>query len=146
MGKREPLRFEEREIISRELSRTPECPTRFIGKLLGRHHSTIAREIDRNGGAKGYRAVDAQARAEALLPRPKPRKLETSQRLHDAVNDGLAQKWSPKQISSRLRADHPDDPPAARGCIPYWATVIGWSQLSSRTRQPGSQRFGWQVP
>jgi IS30 family transposase len=30
-------------------------------------------------------------------------------RLHDAVNDGLAQHWSPKQISRRLRVDHPDN-------------------------------------
>jgi transposase, IS30 family len=62
MSQHEPLRFEEREIISRELSRDPECSTRFIGKLLGRHHSTIAREIDRNGGVKEYRAVEAQRR------------------------------------------------------------------------------------
>ena len=29
--------------------------------------------------------------------------------LHDAVNSGLEQKWSPKQISKRLRQDFPDD-------------------------------------
>lgn len=110
MGQRELLRFEEREIISRELSRNPECSSRFLGKILGRHHSTIAREIDRNGGVTGYRAVEAQRRAEENLPRPKGRKLETSQRLHDAVNDGLREKWSPKQISRRLREDYPDDP------------------------------------
>ena len=44
------------------------------------------------------------------VPRPKDRKLETSPRLHDAVNEGLHQKWSPEQISKRLKADHPDDP------------------------------------
>jgi len=26
------------------------------------------------------------------------------------VNEGLHQKWSPEQISKRLKADHPDDP------------------------------------
>ena len=30
--------------------------------------------------------------------------------MHDAVNEGLHQKWSPEQISKRLKADHPDDP------------------------------------
>ena len=108
MSRHEPLRFEEREIISRELSK--DRSARLIAKALGRHHSTIAREIDRNGGAKEYRAVDAQRRAEDNLRRPKERKLESSERLHDAVNDGLQEKWSPKQISKRLREEHPDDP------------------------------------
>ena len=109
MSKFEPLRFEEREIISRELGRNPDCSTRFIGKLLGRHHSTIAREVERNGGAEEYRAVDAQRRADENLRRPKDRKLESSQRLHNAVNDGLQEKWSPKQISQRLHEEHPED-------------------------------------
>jgi IS30 family transposase len=44
MGRRKPLRFKEREIISRELSRNPKCSSRFLGQVLGRHHSTIARK------------------------------------------------------------------------------------------------------
>jgi IS30 family transposase len=107
MGRREPLRLDEREIISRELSRGHS--PRYIGEILGRHHSTIYDEIGRNGGAANYRAVDAQRRAEANRARHKGRKLEESPRLHDAVNDGLGQKWSPEQISTRLREDHPDD-------------------------------------
>ena len=103
----EALVIAEREIISRELSRDQSA--RFIGALLGRHHSSVSREIDRNGGRDAYRAVDAQARADAYRARPKTRKLEGSARLHDAVNDGLKQRWSPRQISRRLRADYPDD-------------------------------------
>lgn len=103
----EALKIEEREIISRELSRKQSA--RQIGKLLGRHHSAISREIDRNGGAVDYRAVEAQDRCERNRARPKERKLEALPRLHDAVNDGLREKWSPKQISKRLREDHPDD-------------------------------------
>jgi IS30 family transposase len=95
MSGREPLRFEEREIISRGLSqgRNP----REIGEILGRHRSTIYDEVKRNGGVSKYRAVEAQARADANLARPKARKLETSERLHDAVNDGLRQKWRPSR-------------------------------------------------
>src|SRR5512135_3261019 len=107
MSRRELLRIEEREIISRELS--CKRSARFIGTLLGRHHSTISREIGHNGGSGRYRAVDAQVRRAALRARPKPRRLGASARLYDAVNDGLAQHWSPKQISRRLRVDHPDD-------------------------------------
>jgi transposase, IS30 family len=103
-----PLQIEEREIISRELCRNNK--PREIAKLLGRHHSTIYEEINRNGGKENYRAVDAQLRADANRARPKERKLETSPQLHDAVNDGLKQNWSPEQISNRLCLDFPDDP------------------------------------
>ncbi|MGQ0841240.1 IS30 family transposase [Actinokineospora sp.] len=102
--------MEEREIISRELSRNEGCSTRFIGRLLGRHHSAVAREIDNNGGRRDYRAVDAQSRADVNRRRPRARKLESSARLHDAVNEGLCQRWSPRQISRRIRDEHPDDP------------------------------------
>ena len=44
-----------------------------------------------------------------MRARPRARKLESSQRLHDAVNTGLADRWSPRQISRRLRRDFPDD-------------------------------------
>ncbi|CCH28660.1 IS30 family transposase [Saccharothrix espanaensis] len=104
------LSFEERELVSRELSRNARCSTRVLGTLLGRHHSTVAREIAANGGRRGYRAVRAQCRAADNRRRPRLRKLESSARLHDAVNTGLREKWSPRQIGRRLRLDHPDDP------------------------------------
>ena len=108
MSGAEPLCAQERETISRELGR--ESSIRCIGKLLGWHHSTIAREIERNGGATDYRACAAQERYELLKARPKERKLAASSRLHDAVNEGLEQKWSPEQISARLDEEYPDDP------------------------------------
>ncbi|MBV9161394.1 MAG: helix-turn-helix domain-containing protein [Pseudonocardiales bacterium] len=43
---------EERETISRELRR--DNSARGIAKLLGRHHSTIARQVDRNGGGAHF--------------------------------------------------------------------------------------------
>ena len=103
-----PLCAEERETISRELSR--ENSARGIAELLGRHHSTIAREIHRNGGAANYRALAAQERYESFKVRPKEHKLVASSQLHDAVNEGLQQKWSPEQISARLTEEYPDDP------------------------------------
>jgi len=56
-----------------------------------------------------YRAVEAQLRCDENRLRPKERKLESNQLLHDAVNAGFAQKWSPRQIGKRLVVDHPDD-------------------------------------
>ncbi|MGH7870076.1 MAG: transposase [Candidatus Dormibacteraceae bacterium] len=117
-----PLSAEERETISRELRR--ETSARGIAKLLGRHHRMIAREINRNGGAANYRALAAQERYESFTVRPKEHKLVASSRLHDAVNEGLEQKWSPEQISARLTENYPDDAemrvsprPFTRHCI-----------------------------
>lgn len=101
------LSFEEREVISREIA----CgrSARVIAGLLGRHHSIVSREIKNNGGRDQYRAVFADRRAEVLRQRPKKRVLEDNERLHDYVREGLALKWSPQQISSRLLVDYPDD-------------------------------------
>ncbi|MGH3977912.1 MAG: helix-turn-helix domain-containing protein [Pseudonocardiaceae bacterium] len=107
MSRREPLRFEEREIIFRELSRGRKA--RYIGKLLGRHHSTIYDEIDRNGGATNYRALDAQRRAEDNRARPKDRKLETSVRLHDAVN---GERGTAPQLVTRADQQEADRRPS----------------------------------
>ncbi len=71
-----PLCVEERETVSRELRR--ETSARGIARLLGRHHSTIAREINRNGGAANYRAIAAQERYESFTVRPKEHKLVAS--------------------------------------------------------------------
>ncbi|WP_374404816.1 helix-turn-helix domain-containing protein, partial [Frankia sp. Cj3] len=49
MASHELSKIEEWATISRELSRHKSA--RYIGQLLGRHHSTISREIDRNSGA-----------------------------------------------------------------------------------------------
>jgi IS30 family transposase len=76
---------------------------------IGRHHSCVSQEIKNNGGRDLYSAADAHERATKLRARPKARKLEADRRLHDAVNEGLKQKWSPRQISKRLEMEYPDD-------------------------------------
>lgn len=101
------LVVEERETISRRLAAKDSF--RAIGKLLNRDHSVVSREVERNGGRSAYRAIPAQQRADEQRARPKPRLLEENTALHDAVNAGLKQKWSPQQISKRLREDYPDD-------------------------------------
>jgi len=97
--------MEDREGISRGLAQ--QWTSRVIGRDIGRHHGVVAAEIARNGGREAYRAVSAQEHAVTLRARPKERKLVASQALHDEVNRGLAQQWSPRQISRRLRRDHP---------------------------------------
>lgn len=101
------LLFEEREFISRELA--VGSSYRCIGRLLKRDHTVISREVTRNGGRSAYRAIPAQRRADENRARTKQRILETNKALHDMVNAGLKKKWSPRQISKRLRQDFPDD-------------------------------------
>lgn len=97
----------EREQIARGIDR--DWTATAIGHKLGRSQSVISREIIRNGGRDEYSAVRAQARADRLRARPQERKLERLGTLHDVVNEGLAQKWSPRQIARRLILDHPED-------------------------------------
>jgi IS30 family transposase len=47
--------------------------------------------------------------AEARTRRPRPGKLATNERLRRHVEEGLKARWSPQQISARLRLDFPED-------------------------------------
>jgi IS30 family transposase len=81
-----------------------------IGRRLGRHRSTIWREIRDNGGRASYRAHAAQAHAREQARRPKPRWTDTWPWLWEEVCRLIREKkWSSEQIARRLRRDHPDE-------------------------------------
>lgn len=102
------LCFVERERISRGLAAGESA--RSIARELGRAPSTISREVNACGGRGRYRALAAHRRAIRSLSRPKPGKLARCPELRAEVEAGLLQRWSPQQISARLRAGHPDQP------------------------------------
>jgi len=81
-----------------------------IGQRLGRHRSTIWREITRNGGRAGYRAYQAQGRADDKARRQRAPWFEQRPWLWDVVVEGLGDYRSPEQIAGRLRAEHPGEP------------------------------------
>jgi IS30 family transposase len=57
-----------------------------------------------------YRATRADDRACLAARRPKPAKLACNLRLRRAVVEMLQDRFSPQQISARLRLEHPHDP------------------------------------
>lgn len=82
-----------------------------IGVRLGRHRSTVWREITRNGGRHHYQAFRSQERADQAARRPKtPWTLERPWLWEEVCRLVLEARWSPKAIARRLRRDHPDDP------------------------------------
>ena len=102
------LGLAEREEISRGIARGESFAA--IARPLGRVTSTVSREVERNGGRGRYRAVAAQRQTRWRCRRPRGRKLNHNRRLRAFVVSGLAQRWSPQQISVRLRQEFPDDP------------------------------------
>lgn len=103
------LRDYEREAISRGIisGRTLDD----IGKDLGRHTSTVSREIARNGGSIGYRAFSAARRCARSAGSRRLGKSILAKRTHlrDCVTDGLRKCWSPREIVSRMKAEYPLD-------------------------------------
>jgi IS30 family transposase len=83
-----------------------------IARDLGRHRSTVCREIARHRRVRDgrYGADHAQSESDAAARRPKPAKLAGNLRLRCEVQDRLLTGHSPEQIARRLREDFPDDP------------------------------------
>jgi IS30 family transposase len=83
---------------------------RAIARRIGRAPSTVSREV---GGVRArgrYRATRADDLACLAARRPKPAKLACNLRLRRAVIEMLRDRFSPQQISARLRFQHPHDP------------------------------------
>jgi IS30 family transposase len=146
----------EREEISRGLKGGDSC--RKIAKRLGRAPSTISREVAANGSRGRYRAWRAERRAMKKARRPKRSKLASNSRLRSIVERLLEQRWSPEQISNRLKVDYPDDPQMrvshetiyrslfvhARGALRKGLTAYlrtGRKQRRARRRPDGSGRL-----
>ena len=82
-----------------------------IASRIGRHRSTIWREIAANGGREHYRAAAAEERAARAALRPKSPWTVERPGLWEEVQGLLrTKKWSPEQIAERLRKEHPDQP------------------------------------
>ena len=76
-----------------------------ISLNLGRHKSTISREVSRNSGLRGYRPRQACLLAENRAPNSR-----NARQITDAdwlcVESYLRDQWSPEQIASEVSMSH----------------------------------------
>lgn len=115
-----------------------------IAELMGRHPSTIGRELKRNTGRRGYRPQQAQRLAEARRQASRrPAKLEDPP-VCDDVEQKLMQLWSPDQIAGRLRAKFPRQPRrwVSRQTIYNWINrrAAHWKTYLRRGGRPVERR------
>ena len=101
------LSLAEREEIS--LGVVAGHSIRSIAASLGRAPSTVSREINRNGGRRGYRACKADEAAWDRAHRAKICKLAKNPALARIVAEKLQLEWSPDQIAGWLKSTYPDD-------------------------------------
>ena len=76
-----------------------------ISQILGRHKSTISRELTRGSGRRGYRPRQAQNYAEERSQCSRNAAQISPETWH-SVQDCLSLQWSPEQIASRLPISH----------------------------------------
>jgi IS30 family transposase len=135
------LSMDERERISQ--MRFAGLDAAQIGRALGRRRSTIGRELERNSVAGEYVAHVAQARAaERRRTRPRERRLDRPE-VNARVRAGLARRWSPDQISGRLKREFPQHP----NCRVSRMTIYRWiARSEDRRHWEGCLRFGTRRP
>lgn len=75
-----------------------------IAKVIGKNKSTIGRELRRNSGGRGYRPKQAQTFADSR-EEMKHQAYALTDELKKEIIKLLKKKWSPEQISNRLRLE-----------------------------------------
>ncbi len=136
------LTFEERRFLYR-LKRKGKSDTE-IAELMGRHRSTICRELGRNTGQRGYRPKQAQRLAnERRWASRRPHKMDDPD-VHQYVQQKLEMRWSPDQIAGRAERDFPRAPGRwlSRQTIYDWINdeMPEWQTLLRRGGRPPEKR------
>jgi len=117
----QPLNFKDREYIeySLRLKRT----LRYIGEHLGRAHTTISREVERNSpSGKRYTAAYAQKLADERQRRKRlyKSKIDKDPNLYWYIRRQLHEGWAPNVISGVLKTQKP---PEAQGAVVCHETI-----------------------
>lgn len=121
------LSFEDRVHI--EIGLKQQRSMSAIADDLGRHRSTIGREVKAHLDADGrYLAKWAHAATFEDARRPQDSKIESNPVLRARIVKDLGAKYSPEQIAGRLRHDHPDEP----AMNVHHETIYRWIYLQPR--------------
>ena len=123
----EPLTLNEREEIRAGIERDDTWVG--LAQVLDRHRCTISDEVARNGGRDAYRAVAAQARADAERARPKVPVLVADPALAAHVEARLRAKDSPMTIAVEL----------ATGVFPEVAGVVSHESIYQAVHAHGTR-------
>ena len=100
-----PLALCEREEIFCALVEDPTMGWAAIGRRVGRHRSTVAREVAAGGGRGRYRPTAAQRRADRQRRRCRARRLAVPGPLRDRIRGELRLGRSPEAIRADLVAE-----------------------------------------
>lgn len=125
-----PLTLFEREEIGVALINDPTVPWAVIARGLLRHPTTISREIEANGGRRGYRPALAQKRSERCLRRPRTSLLARPGELRDRLTKELKLGRSPEAIWADLVAEGA----ASRVCVETIYTAVYAGELEVKAR------------
>ena len=136
------LTFTERQFLDR--LRKEESSNTRIAELMGRHRSTINRELKRNTGQCGYRPQQAQRMAdERRRASRRPHKMDDPT-VCQYVDERMEKCWSPDQIAGRVRRDFPQTPARwlSRQTIYDWINdhQPTWQRLLRRGGRPVEKR------
>jgi transposase, IS30 family len=132
------LSLPEREEIGHALTLDATVSWSLVAERVGRHRTTIAREVARNGGRDHYRPALADRRAARCVARPRQRLLQQPGDLRDRVTSELREGRSPYAIYADLAAEGV----TARPCLEtiYRAVYAGILEVKAteclRMRRP----------
>ena len=76
-----------------------------IARIIGRHPSTIGRELSKNKSKKGYRAKKANAMAKYRIVEKAQKRHKMTEEVWNAVKEKLEKGWTPEMIQERARRD-----------------------------------------
>jgi IS30 family transposase len=118
-------------------------PKAEIARRLGRHRSTIDRELRRNRCMDGYRPDSADRRSWARKLRGS--RIARSTRLRDHIEDRLAMGWSPEQIAGRMEFEEVEHRVSAESIYRHVYSPAGRRaglprQLAQRKAKRGRRR------